>query len=99
MTLLRVDPGIDTGPIFLHGTYDYDEIGESHSVIQWRTVTENLDAIANVLTALCRGEQVAPVAVEGRQSAVWGQPQLTAYLRWKWEARRRRHASGVPALS
>ena len=99
MTLLRVDPGIDTGPIFLHGTYDFDEVGESHSVIQWRTVTENLDAIANVLTALCRGEQVAPVAVEGRQSAVWGQPQLTAYLRWKWEARRRRHASGVPALS
>jgi methionyl-tRNA formyltransferase len=99
MTLLRVDPGIDTGPIFLHGSYDFDEVGESHSVIQWRTVTENLDAIANVLTALCRGEQVAPVAVEGRQSAVWGQPQLTAYLRWKWEARRRRHASGVPALS
>jgi len=99
MTLLRVDPGIDTGPIFLHGTYDFDEVEESHSVIQYRTVTENLDTIANILTALCRGEQVPPVAVEGRESAVWGQPQLTAYLRWKWQARRRRNERRIPALS
>jgi len=99
MTLLRVDPGIDTGPIFLHGTYGFDEVEESHSIIQWRTVTENLDAIANILAALCRGEEVPPVAVEGRQSAVWGQPQLTAYLRWKWDARRRRDARRIPALS
>ena len=56
MTLLRVDPGIDTGPIFLHGTYAFDEVEESHSVIQYRTVIENLDAIGDVLTALCRGE-------------------------------------------
>jgi len=99
MTLLRVDPGIDTGPIFLHGTYGFDEVGESHSIIQWRTVTENLDAIANILAALCRGDEVKPIAVEGRQSAVWGQPQLTAYLRWKWNARRRRDANRIPALS
>jgi hypothetical protein len=99
MTLLRVDPGIDTGPIFLHGTCDFDEVEESHGIIQYRAVTENLDAIAGVLTALARGEQVRPVSVEGRESAVWGQPQLTAYLRWKSEARRKRHASRIPALS
>jgi len=99
MTLLRVDPGIDTGPIFLHATCDFDEVEESHSVIQYRSVTQNLDAIAHVLTALCRGEEVRPVSIEGRASAVWGQPQLTAYLRWKWQARRRRHARHIPALS
>jgi hypothetical protein len=99
MTMLRVDPGIDTGPIFLHGTYAFDEVEESHSIIQWRTVTENLDAIAAILTALWRGDEVTPVAIEGRESAVWGQPQLTAYLRWKWDARRRRDASRIPALS
>jgi hypothetical protein len=99
MTLLRVDPGIDTGPIFLHGTYAFDEVEESHSVIQYRTVIENLDGIGDVLTALCRGEDVKPVSVEGRESAVWGQPHLTAYLRWKWEARRKRHESRIPALS
>jgi Formyl transferase len=99
MTLLRVDPGIDTGPVFLHGTCDFDEVEESHGIIQYSAVTENLDAIANVLTALARGDDVQPVSVEGRASAVWGQPQLTAYLRWKSEARRKRHASRIPALS
>jgi hypothetical protein len=99
MTLLRVDPGIDTGPIFLHGTCDFDEVKESHTVIQYRAVTQNLDAIAGVLTALARGEHVPPIAVQGRKSAVWGQPQLTAYLRWKSEARRNRHATRIPALS
>ena len=99
MTLLRVDPGIDTGPIFLHGTYGFDEVEESHSIIQWRTVTENLDAVADILAALCRGDEVKPIAVEERDSAVWGQPQLTAYLRWKWNARRRRDARRIPALS
>jgi hypothetical protein len=99
MTLLRVDPGIDTGPIFLHGSYAFDEVEESHSVIQWRAVTENLEAAGDVLLSLCRGDHVPPVAVEGRESAVWGQPQLTAYLRWKWQARRSRDASRIPAVS
>ena len=99
MTLLRVDPGVDTGPVFLHGTYDFDEVAESHSVIQYRAVFENLDAIGAVLTSICRGEHVEPVNTDGRESAVWGQPRLTAYLRWKWNARRSRHENRVPALS
>jgi len=99
MTLLRVDPGIDTGPIFLHGTCDFDEVEESHAIIQYRAVTQNLDAIAGVLSALARGERVRSISVEGRESAVWGQPQLTAYLHWKSEARRKRHATRIPALS
>jgi len=99
MTLLRVDPGIDTGPVFLHGRCDFDEVEESHGIIQYRAVTQNLDAIAGVLTALARGEHVHPISVEGRESAVWGQPRLTAYLRWKSEARRKRHATRIPALS
>ena len=99
MTLLRVDPGIDTGPIFLHGTCEFDEVEDSHAVIQYRAVTQNLDAIAGVLTTLARGERVQPIPVDGRESAVWGQPRLTAYLRWKSEARRKRHATRIPALS
>jgi methionyl-tRNA formyltransferase len=99
MTLLRVDPGVDTGPVFLHGTYDFDEVVESHSVIQYRTVFENLDAIGAVLTSISRGEHVEPVNTDGRESAVWGQPRLTTYLRWKWNARRSRHENRVPALS
>jgi len=86
MTLLKVDAGIDTGPVYLHGTCDFDERRESHTVIQHRAVVENLDAIGHILLALCRGEHVAAVNTEGRRSATWGQPRLTQYLRWKWAA-------------
>jgi len=88
MTLLRVDAGIDTGPILLHGRCHIDESRESHVVIQYRAVIENLDAIGQVLLSLCRGEHIPPVSIEGRTSATWGQPRLTEYLRWKWAARK-----------
>ena len=101
MTLLRVDAGIDTGPVYLHGTCDIDEVRESHIVIQHRAVIENLDAIGRILLALCRGEDVPADRHRGRRSATWGQPRLTDYLRWKLAARRaatRRAPSEVAAL-
>jgi hypothetical protein len=99
MTLLRVDPGVDTGPIYLQATCDIDEVQESHIVIQYRAVFDNLEAIGRTLLALCRGEDVPPVPTAGRKSATWGQPRLTDYLRWKWIARRSRHERGVAAVS
>ncbi|MFL6622866.1 MAG: formyltransferase family protein [Sulfurifustis sp.] len=87
MTLLRVDDGIDTGAIFLQATYAFDEVHESPFVIQYRTVVENLDAIAGTLSAVCQG-RAAPIPATGRASAIWGQPWLSAYCRWKWAARR-----------
>jgi hypothetical protein len=88
MTLLRVDPGVDTGPVYLQATYPFDEVRESHKVIQYRVVLENLEAIAATLLAVWKG-QARPMSTEGRESAVWGQPWLTAYLAWKTAARRR----------
>jgi hypothetical protein len=88
MTLLKVDAGIDTGPVYLHGTCDVDEVRDTHTIIQHRAVIENLDEIGRILLALCRGEQVAAVNTEGRRSATWGQPRLSQYLRWKNAARR-----------
>ena len=88
MTLLRVDAGVDTGPIYLHGTCDYDERRESHIVIQQRAVVENLDAIGRTLLAIARGDNVRPLNTAGRRSAAWGQPRLTSYLQWKLAARR-----------
>lgn len=90
MTLLRVDPGIDTGPVYLHATCAFDEVDDSHIVIQYRAVVDNLDAIGRTLIALHRGEDVPAVPTAGRRSAEWGQPQLTRYLRWKHAARRLR---------
>jgi folate-dependent phosphoribosylglycinamide formyltransferase PurN len=86
MTLLRVNEGIDTGPIFLHATYRFDEVNESPVVIQYRVVLENLDAIASALISVCGGG-ARPVAAAGRRSAVWGQPWMSAYRKWKSAAR------------
>ena len=101
MTLLRVDAGIDTGPIYLHGRCAADEAHESHVVIQYRAVIENLDAIGQMLLSLCRGERVPPLNIEGRTSATWGQPRLTDYVRWKRAARNpgSRHARRIAAVS
>ena len=93
MTLLRVDRGIDTGPIYLQATCEYDEVHDSHIVIQYRAVFDNLDAIGRTLLALHRGEDVRPLRTDGRRSAVWGQPRLTQYLRWKAAARRQQQRS------
>ena len=100
MTLLRVDEGVDTGPVYLQTTCEIDEVRESHTVIQYRVVLENLDAIGRTLRAIGEGQELAPLETKGRRSAIWGQPTLSDYLRWKWEARRsRRDASRVPSLS
>jgi folate-dependent phosphoribosylglycinamide formyltransferase PurN len=85
MTLLRVDSGIDTGPILFQGTYPYDEVRESHIVIQYRVVLENLEEIRETLMAVWRGRRT-PVARSDRRSMVWGQPRLSAYLRWRQAA-------------
>ena len=90
MTLLRVDEGIDTGPVHLHATCPIDERRESHVVIQYRVVLENLDAIGRRLIAVARGEHAPPLSTAGRRSKTWGQPRLSTYLRWKWLARRSR---------
>jgi folate-dependent phosphoribosylglycinamide formyltransferase PurN len=95
MTLLRIDAGVDTGPVYLQATCAFDETRESHIVIQYRVVLENLDAIGRRLIAAARGQHT-PQSTAGRRSATWGQPRLSTYLRWKWDARRsRRDATGV----
>jgi len=86
MTLLRVDKGVDTGPIYLQASYKFDPVLESHIVIQYRVVVENLEAIRDTLVSVWKKEAL-PISMEGRRSAVWGQPWLSAYLRWKRAAR------------
>jgi hypothetical protein len=98
MTLLKIDKGIDTGPVYLHAGCTIDELRESHVVIQYRVVTENLNRIAATLIDMFNGKQVEPVPTAGRRSAVWGQPRLTAYLRWK-KAARSANADRLAAVS
>ena len=88
MTLLRIDVGVDTGPVYGYFSYAYDEVRESHIVISHRVVLENLDALKEALRAVFAGT-AEPIDTSGRSSAAWGQPWLTRYLRWRRAARRR----------
>jgi len=90
MTLLRIDKGVDTGPPFGFYTYSFDERNESHIVIQHRVVLENLDALRTRFLEIFEGSAV-PIDTSGRESATWGQPWLSKYLRWKSRAKRHAH--------
>ena len=96
LTLLRIDRGVDTGPVFGYYTCDFDEVRDSHIVIMTRLALDNLDRIRDRLLEIRRGSASA-IDTGGRRSATWGQPWLSRYLRWKREGRRRRRNAGVVA--
>lgn len=85
-TLLQIDKGVDTGPVYGYYSYDFDEVGESHIEIQNRSVIENLDQIAEKLHEVAAGE-AERIDTTGRESDTWGQPWFSEYLRWKARAR------------
>lgn len=87
MTLLRIDKGVDTGPVYGYYTYAYDSVKESHIRIQHRVVLENLDALQKKLLEIYKGDAI-PLNTAGRSSATWGQPWLTKHLMWKYKAKR-----------
>jgi formyl transferase-like protein len=96
-TLLQVDEGVDTGPVYGYFGYAFDEVAESPYVIQRRVVLENLDAIRQALLDVAAG-RASRIDTSRRPSATWGQPWLTKYLRWKYRARRRRREGAIAAV-
>jgi hypothetical protein len=92
LTLLRIDRGVDTGPVFGYYTAGYDERADSHIVIQHRVLFDNLTPIAARLLEIWRGV-AQPLPTAGRRSAAFGQPWLTAWWRWKRAAAQRGHAA------
>ena len=86
-TLLRIDRGVDTGPVFGYFRVDADPARESHVVIQHRTVIDRLDGLRCALHDIEAG-RATPIDTAGRRSAAWGQPWLSAHVRM-----RRSHAS------
>jgi hypothetical protein len=97
VTLLRIDKGVDTGPVFGYFRVEADP-RESHVVTQHRGVLEHLDAIRDKLLEIEAGT-AAPIDTTGRASATWGQPWLSAALRMKARARRSRPQRKVPAAA
>ena len=85
MTMLKIDKGVDTGPIFGYFTYDYDPVKESHVTIQSRVVFDNLEGIKDKLNEIYQGTAQPLVIDKQRKSNIWGQPRLTKFLGWKWQ--------------
>lgn len=96
MSLLKIDAGVDTGPIYAQLSYPFDERRESHAIIQNRVVFDNLPALRAKLEEVAAG-RAEPIDIGGRRSAEWGQPWLSAHLRWKAHARRRAKARAANA--
>ena len=88
MTLLKVDKGVDTGPVYGYYAYEYDEQNESHVVIQHRVVFDNLDKLRKKLFEIA-SQTATTIDTQGRRSGTWGQPWLSKYLAWKAAARKR----------
>jgi len=81
MTLLRIDKGVDTGPVFGHFRIAADPT-ESHVVVENRAVLEHLDGVKQVFLDIAAG-RAQTVDTKGRLSATWGQPWLSAHLRMR----------------
>ncbi len=98
MTLLRIDEGVDTGPVYGYYYYRGDERRESHIVIQSRAVFDHLDELKQKLLDIHAGT-AATLDTSGRRSQIWGQPWLTKYLEWKLRARQGKDASNYVDVS
>jgi peptidoglycan/xylan/chitin deacetylase (PgdA/CDA1 family) len=97
VTLLQIDKGVDTGPVYGYYRCRYDERGESHIRIQHRALHDNLDEVRQKLLEIDAAVAV-PLDVTGRGSATWGQPWLSRYVRWKHQARKRSRRRAVTLL-
>jgi hypothetical protein len=86
MTVLKIDRGVDTGPTYGYFRVEANPAAESHVVIQHRVVLDHLDAIRELFIDIVE-RRAQPLNVEGRPSATWGQPWLSAYLRMRRRAR------------
>lgn len=89
MTLLKIDRGVDTGPVFGYFRCKMDPLAESHIVIQHRTVFDNLPAIESRLRQILDGQAV-PLDTRNEPTGEWGQPWLTAYWRYRSREQKRR---------
>ena len=98
LTLLRIDEGIDTGPVYGYFSYPFDERSESHIRIQQRVLLENLDAVRDRLLTAADGTGT-PLNTANRESAVWGHPWLSEYLQWKKAAWRERDGDARALVS
>lgn len=88
MTLLKIDTGVDTGPVYGYYSYPFDVRHETPAIIHNRVVYDNLDALQEKLLEVHAGK-VKAIDTTGRKSGIWGQPWLSQYLKLKRRAAKR----------
>jgi len=86
MTLLKVDNGVDTGPVYGYFRAGFDEVSATHNMIQSMMVFDNLDALRAKFEEILAGT-ARTIDTRACPSRAWGQPWLTCYMRWKFAAR------------
>lgn len=92
VTLLKIDRGIDTGPIYGYFRPMFDPLVDSHQVIQHRGVFDQLPELRAALLAIGDGT-AQPLNAAMDDSHEWGQPWLTAY--WSYRRRERQRRGGT----
>lgn len=78
-TLLKIDSGVDTGPIYAQGGTEFDPL-DDHVYLQFKVIADNLDEIRAGLEGAYKGERDS-LDTSGREGGVWGQPKLTDQVR------------------
>lgn len=82
-SLLRIDEGVDTGPILAQGTAKtVDPSRENYRIMQHRAQFDGLPDVVATMERLARGEQPF-VPIEGRTSSNYTHPGLADYLRYR----------------
>jgi hypothetical protein len=98
-SLLRVDEGIDTGPVFAQGSCTcVHPLDESHVMMQHISHVDGTRHVADVLRQLERGEQPR-VEMINRRSTNYTHPGITEYIRFlgvRSELRKGRGPKGAP---
>jgi folate-dependent phosphoribosylglycinamide formyltransferase PurN len=80
MTLLKIDDGIDTGPVYGYYSYPFDVAKETIGIIYNRVVYDNLDVLREKFIEI-HNNKAALLDTSGRKSGIWGQPWLSRYLK------------------
>lgn len=96
-TLLKIDQGIDTGPIYAQGGTEFDPT-EDYVYIQQKVIADNLDEIKAGLEEAHEGSKT-PLDVSGREDGIWGQPKFTDQVhRCRQERKRKETANRTLCL-
>jgi len=94
-SLLRIDEGVDTGPILAQGTAkSIDPSRENYQVMQHRAQLDGMPDVVATLERLARGESPL-VSTAGRVSRNYTHPGFSDYLRYRRMLRQYRKPAGA----